>query len=90
MGVKVKLRDLPRGASPDAHDRAFRGMMAASKRAVNESGILQDLSKRKYYESKGQKKRRKREENAVLRMKESVVLTCRQERRANSEWRDYE
>jgi ribosomal protein S21 len=80
MGIKVKLRDLPRGASPEAHDRAFKGMMAAFKREVNESGIFQDLSRKKYYESKGQKKRRKRKENAALRMKE--------ERRTNSELRE--
>lgn len=80
MGIKVKMRELPRGASPEAKDRAFKGMMAAFKRDVNEYGVLKDLSKRKYYESKGQKKRRKRKENAALRMKE--------ERRANSELRE--
>jgi ribosomal protein S21 len=86
MGVKVKMRDLPRGASPEAHDRAFKGMMAAFKREVNEAGILQDLSKKKFYESKGRKNRRKRKENAALRRKEERQASSELRERSTEEW----
>lgn len=86
MGVKVKMRDLSRDATPEARDRAFKGMMAAFKRELNESGIFQDLSNKKYYESKSQKKRRKRKENASLRMKEERWDSSESQERNTEEW----
>jgi len=86
MGVKVKLRDLHRNASPEAYDRAFKGMMAAFKREVNEAGILQDLSKKKFHETRGEKKRRKKKESISNRMKEGRRANLEAKERNTTEW----
>lgn len=70
--VRVELRDPGSNASYEEKDRAFRSMLAVFKRRVNESGIISLYKERQYYESPGEKRRRKRKENAVERQKEKL------------------
>ncbi len=68
--VKVELRDMPHNASLYEREKAFRTMMAIFKRQVNEAGILSEYKERQYYESPGEKRKRKRKESALERRKE--------------------
>lgn len=43
-------------------ERAFRGLLNAFKNQVNKSGVLSEYKKREFFESKGEKRRRKRKE----------------------------
>lgn len=69
--VKVELKDLPRNASLYERERAFRTMLAVFKRQVNEAGILSEYKERQYYESPGEKRKRRLKEAARERSKES-------------------
>jgi ribosomal protein S21 len=68
--VKVELRDISPNASLYEREKAFRTMMAIFKRQVNEVGILSEYKERQYYESPGEKRKRKRKEAALERRKE--------------------
>ena len=70
--VRVELRDCPPNASREERERAFRSMFAVFKRRCNELGILAECKQREYYESPGEKKRRKRKENEAERQKEKL------------------
>lgn len=71
--VRVELRDLPPNASLYEREKAFRTMMAIFKRQVNDAGILSEYKERQYYESPGEKRKRKRKEAALERRKEESV-----------------
>lgn len=68
--VKVELREMSHNASLYEREKAFRTMMAIFKRQVNEAGILSEYKERQYYESPGEKRKRKREVAARERRKE--------------------
>lgn len=70
--VKVELRDLPPNASRDERERAFKNMLSAFKRQVNESGILSEYKQRQYYESPSEKRKRKLKEAEVELQKEKI------------------
>jgi len=61
---------LPNNASVYERERAFRTMLSIFKRQVNEIGILAEYKERQYYESPGQKRKRKRKEAGIERRKE--------------------
>ncbi len=65
------MRDLPHNASVYERERAFRTMLSIFKRQVNEIGILAEYKERQYYESPGEKRKRKRKEAKIERRKES-------------------
>ena len=44
-------------------DRAFKALLSAFKNQVNKAGILSECKKREFFESKGEKRRRKRKES---------------------------
>lgn len=71
MACKVELRDLPHDASWQEKDVAFKKMFTIFKKQVAEAGILQQCKKYEFYESPGEKKRRKKKEshNAFLKDK---------------------
>lgn len=71
MACKVELRDLPHDASWQEKDVAFKKMFTIFKKQVAEAGILQQCKKYEFYESPGEKKRRKKKEshNAFLKAK---------------------
>lgn len=70
--VRVELRDVHPGASKEEKDAAFRRMHAIFKKNVADAGILHTLKKYEYYESKGEKKRRKFKEAKLERLKEKL------------------
>jgi ribosomal protein S21 len=74
VNVRVEARPISSDASWDQKDRAFKAMMAAFKRKVNESGIMLEYSRKQSYESKGQKRRRKLKEAIARRRKEEWEL----------------
>jgi ribosomal protein S21 len=69
MPCKVELRDLPHNASWQEKEIAFKKMFTIFKKQVAEAGILQQYKKHEYYESPGEKKRRKKKESANQRLK---------------------
>jgi len=73
--IRVESKQLHPRASDDQKDAAFRGMMAAFKRQVNEMGLISEYRARQAYESKGEKRRRKRKEAATQRRKEAGLQT---------------
>jgi ribosomal protein S21 len=75
--IKVELRDIPHNASLYEREKAFRTMMAIFKRQVNEAGILSEYKERQYYESPGEKRKRKRKEADLERRKEEKKASYR-------------
>ena len=71
MACKVEMRDLPYNASWQERDIAFKKMFSIFKKQVAEAGILQQYKQHEFYESPGEKKRRKKKEsrNAQLKAK---------------------
>jgi ribosomal protein S21 len=74
VNARVEARPVPADASREQKDRAFKSMLAAFKRRVNEAGILIEFNRRQSYESKGQKCRRKMKESILRRKKEELEL----------------
>lgn len=70
MGVKVENKFAKKHMSPEESERAFKGMMAAFKRAVNEAGVLAEYNKHLAFETESQKLRRKKRESEFNRKKE--------------------
>jgi len=68
--VRVELKDLPHNASLYERERAFRTMLSIFKRQVNEVGVISEYKERQYYESPGEKRKRKRKEADIERRKE--------------------
>lgn len=72
MACRVELRDLPHNASWHERDIAFKKMHSIFKKRVAEAGILHEYKLHEYYESPGEKKRRKRKEAANQRLKAKI------------------
>jgi len=72
--IRVVARHLHPNASWEEKDKNFRILHATFKRQVNESGILTIYKERQTYESKGEKRRRKRRESELQRRKEKESL----------------
>lgn len=72
MVCKVELRDLPSNASWQEKDIAFKKMFSTFKKQVAEAGILQQCKKHEFYESPGEKKRRKKKESHNARLKATL------------------
>lgn len=83
--VRVELKKLPSNASYEQEEKAFKMMFSIFKRRVNESGILTECKSRQYYETPGEKKRRKRREAVLQRRKEAGLHTRLRERFGSGE-----
>ena len=70
--VRVELRDIHNNPSREERDSAFKRMHAIFKKAVADAGILASLKKYEYYESAGEKNRRKRKEANLQRLKNKL------------------
>jgi small subunit ribosomal protein S21 len=70
--VRVELRELSHNPSYEERDRAFKNLLAAFKRQVNESGILSEYKQRQYYESPSEKRKRKKKEAQLELQKEKI------------------
>jgi ribosomal protein S21 len=75
MAAKVYLRNVSYDATPQERWTAFKNMLMAFNKAVDESGIKKELKRREFYESPGEKKRRKRKEAANERWKAKLRET---------------
>lgn len=69
--VKVYQKDLSPNASHQDREYAFKRMFSIFKKAVVDAGILQEYKRREFYESPGEKRRRKKKEqrNQILKNK---------------------
>jgi len=73
VNVRVELR-LGRGNnSPVDRDRAFKMLLKEFNNRVNETGILHAIKEREFYQSKSEKRRKKRHESA-LRIQQEKIL----------------
>lgn len=69
MACRVELRGLPNNASWHEKEIAFKKMFAVFKKQVADAGIMQDYKRHEFYESPGEKKRRKKKESVNARLK---------------------
>jgi ribosomal protein S21 len=83
MPCKVELQDMPHNASRQEREIAFKKMFSLFKKRVAEAGILQDFKKHEFYESAGDKKRRKQKESAKQRVKQKLQENFPERRKAN-------
>ena len=70
--VKVVAKHISHNPSRDERDRNFKYLFTAFKRAVAQSGVLKEFKKHENYESKGQKKRRKKRESMIQILKSKM------------------
>jgi len=70
--IKVKLDETSPCVTKAERDNAFKKMHSAFKTQVNKSGILVEWKQRQYFESKSQKKRRKRKQAEIQKRKEAM------------------
>jgi len=75
--VRVEARDLSPHASYDERDRNFRNLLSSFRQACNKAGIMKEIKRLEFYESKSQLKRRKKREKEAtllkLKLKESFI-----------------
>jgi len=69
MPCKVESRPTNPHASWDEREKAFKTMLAIFKKRVSESGIISEYKQRQFYESPGEKTRRKKKESDRLRQR---------------------
>lgn len=67
--ARAELKDLPYNASHDERWSAFKKLLSAFNKACAANGVQHDYKKHEHYESPGEKKRRKRRESDVNRLK---------------------
>lgn len=67
---KVTADDLRRGSRDDF--KTFKQLLGLFRKRVNESGVLTIYKEKQYYESKGEKRRRKKREMEHNARKERV------------------
>lgn len=70
--VRVELRHLPHHASSFEKEIAFKKMFSTFKKHVADAGILHDFKRHEFYESPGEKRKRKRKEAQSQRLKQSL------------------
>jgi len=63
------MRDLPPNATHQDKEVAFKRLFAAFKKAVADAGILHQYKRHEYYESPGEKRRRKKRESELQQLK---------------------
>ena len=57
--IKVVAKHLHPNASYDERERNFKILLHSFQKAVNDSGLLTKFKEKQFYESKGEKRRRK-------------------------------
>ena len=67
--VRVEMRDLHPNCSRDERETAFRRMFATFKKAVTDAGVLHDYKEHEFYESERRKKRKKKRDAELQRLK---------------------
>lgn len=69
MACRTELRGLPNNPSWQEREIAFKKMFSIFKKQVAEAGILHQYKQHEFYESPGEKKRRKKKESNNARLK---------------------
>jgi ribosomal protein S21 len=89
--VKVEARDLSPNPSFDERERNFRNLLSSFRQACNKAGIMKEIKRLEYYESKSQMTRRKqREKDATLlklKLKESFIEKAPKKKKKKEERR---
>ena len=89
--VKVEARDLSPNPSFDERERNFRNLLSSFRQACNKAGIMKEIKRLEYYESKIQMNRRKqREKDATilkLKLKESFIEKAPKKKKKKEERR---
>lgn len=67
--ARVELKDISPHASYQEREIAFKKMFTAFKKACAEAGIQHTYKQHEHYEKPGEKKRRKKRESEVQRLK---------------------
>lgn len=90
--VRVEARDLSPNASFDERDRNFRNLLSSFRQACNKAGIMKEIKRLEYYESKSQIERRKRREKEAtllkLKLKESFIERATKKKKKKDEGRN--
>lgn len=67
--VRVELRDVPGNSSYQDRQFAFTKMFSVFKKKCAEAGILHQYKQHEFYESTGEKNRRKKRESESMQLK---------------------
>jgi ribosomal protein S21 len=77
INVRVEARDMHPNASQDERDRNFKNLMSSFRQACNKAGIMKEIKRLEFYETKSQLKRKKLREKQAnllkLKMNESFI-----------------
>lgn len=71
MKIRILKEDGHHNLSQRDKEDLFKRGLNIFKKAVADSGVLQEVKKREFYESPGEKRRRKRKEMNLIRKKNS-------------------
>lgn len=69
MKIKIIKDEHYHNLSQRDREDLFRRGLNLFKKAVSDSGVLQEVKKREFYESPSEKRRRKKKETALMRKK---------------------
>ena len=75
--IRVEAKNLHFNASQEEKNRSFRILLATFRRQVNDSGILTRYKEKQFFESKGEKRRRKQKAAELQFRKEQNNLQVR-------------
>jgi ribosomal protein S21 len=67
--ARVVMRDLPHNASRQDKEIAFKKLLSAFNKAVAEARVLHEYKKHEYYESPSEKRRRKKRESELQKLR---------------------
>ncbi len=70
--VRVELKNYNPNATPDERDYAFKKLFTAFNRACMDAGIKQEYKRHETFESKSRKRRRKKRESEIQRLKSQL------------------
>lgn len=88
--ARAKLRDLPGNLSPQEREHEFKRMFTAFKKAVTEAGVLHSYKQHEHFESRGEKRRRKRRESEIQRLKAKLRESFPDRKRSKDKKRNHE
>lgn len=78
--VRVEARDRDRGGHWEDRDKEFRALFGKFRKAVSEAGIINTYKQHETYESRGRKRRRKKREAEISRLKAKLKENFAQNR----------
>lgn len=69
MKIRIMKEEGHHNLSQREREDLFKRGLNIFKKVVSDSGVLQEVKKREFYESPGEKRRRKRKETNLIRKK---------------------